>query len=228
MVKKRVLMILLVFILGFSAAACTRSLRKPVQQEVPASQMTETIPEGEADVMEQIYLFATQTAMVEQGVTLADDAGSEIPAGTPAPESTDLVEDQEPDIESPQEPEQTIRDVPTATPGKPDSYTLQKGEFPYCIARRFNVNPNELLRANNLTKDVTIQPGTTLKLPKSDRNYPGSRKLRDHPTTYTVKSGDTVFSIACIFGDADPNAIAYANNLVEPYELSVGQELYIP
>ena len=228
MANKRVLMFLLVFVAVFGAAACTRSLRKPAQQEPPASQIEETAPQGEADVMEQIYLFATQTAMVEQGVTLVEDADSEMPAGTPFPEGSDMVEEQDQETESPQEPDQTIRDVPTATPGKPDSYTLQKGEFPYCVARRFNVNPNELLRANNLTKDVTIQPGTTLKLPDSDRDYPGSRKLRDHPTNYTVKSGDTIYSIACIFGDADPNAIAFANNLDAPYELSVGQELYIP
>jgi len=228
MVKKRVLMILLVGILVFGTAACTRSLRKPVQQEPSATQAVETNPQGESDVMEQIYLFATQTAMVEQGVTLVNETLDEIPAGTPIPETMDLVESQEPELEESQELDQTRQDVPTATPGKPDSYTLQKGEFPYCIARRFNVNPNELLRVNNLAKDVTIQPGTTLRLPSSDRGYPGSRELRDHPTTYTVKDGDTIFSIACIFGDADPNAIAYANNLVEPYKLSVGQELYIP
>ena len=175
MVNKRILMSFLVVGLVFGAAGCTRSLRKPAQQEPLESQILEISPEGEEDVMEQIYLFATQTAMVEQGVILADDAGSELPAGTPVSESTDEAEDQEPETESPEEPGQIIKDVPTATPGKPDSYTLQKGEFPYCIARRFNVNPNELLRANNLTKDITIQPGTTLKLPDSDRNYPGSR-----------------------------------------------------
>lgn len=228
MVNKRVLIILLVFIMVFGAAACTRSLRKPAQQEPSALQIAETAPQGEVDVMEQIYLFATQTAMVEQGVKITEDAVSDIPAGTPVPESMELVESPEPEIEQSQEQDLTRKDVPAATPGKPDSYTLQKGEFPYCIARRFNVNPNELLRVNNLTKDVTIQPGTTLKLPESDREYPGSRTLRDHPATYTVKEGDSIFSIACIFGDADPNAIAYANNLVTPYELSVGQELYIP
>jgi hypothetical protein len=30
--------------------------------------------------------------------------------------------------------------VPTATPGRPATYSLKEGEFPYCIARRFNVD----------------------------------------------------------------------------------------
>ena len=40
--------------------------------------------------------------------------------------------------------------APTATPGLPASYTIQKGEFPFCIARRFNVNPNEMLQITGL------------------------------------------------------------------------------
>ena len=28
----------------------------------------------------------------------------------------------------------------TPTPGRPATYVIQDGEFPYCIARRFNVD----------------------------------------------------------------------------------------
>lgn len=46
-------------------------------------------------------------------------------------------------------------------------------------------------------------------------------------TKYTVKSGDTLYSIGIKFG-IDWKKIAEVNNLDEPYTLSTGQELKIP
>ena len=54
------------------------------------------------------------------------------------------------------------------------------------------------------------------------------RSLLDHPTQYTVVSGDTIYTVACAFGDVDPNAIIFANNLSEPYDLTPGQTIHIP
>jgi LysM repeat protein len=119
--------------------------------------------------------------------------------------------------------------APTATPGLPTSYTLKKGEFPYCIARRFNVNPSELLRINNLTSTSVYTTGMVLKIPQTGNPFPGNRSLRPHPTTYTVKAGDTVYSIACLFGDVDPEAIAYVNGITSPNkQLSAGTTIDIP
>jgi LysM repeat protein len=118
----------------------------------------------------------------------------------------------------------------TAVPAgsRPQTYTLQSGEFPYCIARRFNVDPNELLQINGLTEGVLYPPGTVLKIPQTG-SFPGNRMLRTHPATYTVTSTDeTLYSIACLFGDVDPNAIASANNIPVSTKLTVGQVLNIP
>jgi LysM repeat protein len=52
--------------------------------------------------------------------------------------------------------------------------------------------------------------------------------LKAHPADYTVKAGDTIYSIACDFGDVDPMAIAAANNLQAPYTLKVGDVIRIP
>jgi LysM repeat protein len=118
--------------------------------------------------------------------------------------------------------------VPTSTPGIPATYTLKSGEFPYCIARRFNVNPVELLNLSGLGQNSRPAAGTTLTIPQTGNPFPGDRTLRAHPTTYTIQSGDSIYEIACLFGDVSPEAIAYANSLAAPYDLSAGQTLQIP
>lgn len=122
----------------------------------------------------------------------------------------------------------------TATPtqivvsGRPSTYTLQAGEFPWCIARRFNVDPQTLLSLSGLREGVVYPAGTLLRIPQSG-SFPGPRALRAHPTTYTISSADeTFYSIACLFGDIDPGAIAQANGLALGSPLTVGQTVKIP
>ncbi|HTX92743.1 MAG TPA: LysM peptidoglycan-binding domain-containing protein [Anaerolineales bacterium] len=119
--------------------------------------------------------------------------------------------------------------VPTATPGRPATYTLQEGEFPYCIARRFNVNQQELLSINNLPDTPPLlQPGFVLKIPQTGNPFVGTRALHPHPTTYSVAVNDTIYAIACYFGDVDPTSIAAANGLSLSSPLTVGRVLNIP
>ena len=122
--------------------------------------------------------------------------------------------------------------APTATsvpPGvRPPTYTLQNGEFPFCIARRFNVDPDALLSASGLTSPDLYYPGLTLTIPQSGA-FPGTRMLASHPTTYSVIASDeTVYSVACKFGDVDPAAIASANSISVSSKLTAGQKLQIP
>ena len=119
--------------------------------------------------------------------------------------------------------------VPTATPGRPGTYTLQEGEFPYCIARRFNVDQQELLSLNNLPDNPPLlQPGFSLKIPQTGNPFIGTRALHPHPTTYAVTANDTIYSIACYFGDIDPTSIAAANGLSLTSPLTIGKVLNIP
>jgi LysM repeat protein len=115
-----------------------------------------------------------------------------------------------------------------ATAGVPSSYTLKQGEHPYCIARRFDIDPIQLLAVNGIGSDTVISPGLTLTIPQGTSGFPPPRALRSHPATYTVQSGDTIYGIACLYGDVDPLAIAQANGLSEPYNLSAGTVLNIP
>ncbi len=120
--------------------------------------------------------------------------------------------------------------VATAAP-VPASYTLQKGEWPYCIARRYNVNPNELLNLNGLSTEQSsmLMPGLVLTMPTTGNPFPSDRAWHTHPATYTVSSADTtVYGVACYYGDLQPQAIASANNISVSATLNSGQTLTIP
>ena len=125
----------------------------------------------------------------------------------------------------------TLGTLPTAQPAgpRPATYTLQNGEFVFCIARRFNVDPDETLALNGLIDSQTVYPGLVLKIPQSGKAFPGNRMLKTHPATYTVASAnETIYGVACEFGDIDPSAIAQANGLSVGAALTSGQQLSIP
>lgn len=121
--------------------------------------------------------------------------------------------------------------IPTATPTPmPTTYTLQVGEFPYCIARRFNVDPTELLSLNHLsaTAGAIYKAGMTLSIPQSGKPFPPPRALNTHPASFTVPSAQwTIYKVACYFGDVDPQIIMQMNGLTSP-TLTAGQVLQIP
>ncbi len=224
--------------LAFAAlglAACERSMTAgplPLPTATATSEIGfETIPFEEGlpteDPIQLLYAYATQTAA-------ALGLPTETPAGTmPGAELTPAEEAMTPVVTSYPGTETAPTSfpgvvVPTATPGLPLTYTLQPREFPYCIARRFNLDPEELLAINNLKDGQLFMPGLELKIPQSGKTFPGERALIPHPAAYTVKANDTIYSIACAYGDVDPMMIVYANNLTPPYTLTVGQVLNIP
>lgn len=121
----------------------------------------------------------------------------------------------------------TTQPQPTVQTTRPATYTLKEGEFVYCLARRFNVDPDQILSLNGLKDSETIYPGLTLKIP-STGSFPGPRALKAHPATYVVRADDTIYSVACQYGDVDPLNIAAVNNLAAPYTLTVGSQIQIP
>jgi len=223
--KKRVYAIILVVLVGgLLLTACERPasiapVTTPTQSgEIPFPVATQP------DIMREI-LAATQTAAALSGTQYATSTPAfsyvtstpsgtvvTIPLTTATPMATAV-------------PTKIV--YPTPTPGKPATYTLKKGEFPFCIARRFNVNIADLLSANGLNMNSVVSVGKTLNIPQTG-SFDGARALKTHPASYTVVSGDTVESIACRFGDADPNTILAANGLTAGAALNVGQVLQIP
>ncbi len=120
---------------------------------------------------------------------------------------------------------------PTPDLHRPETYSLNKGEWPFCIARRYNVNPIDLLSASGLSLESKPDVGYVLKIPQTGE-WPesrfGHRYIRIHPADHTVVAGETLNTIACLYGDVDPGGIVEANNLSEPYKISAGMTLHIP
>ena len=209
-------------------SACNRSASEaPVATltPVPQSNAFATIDSGAVQNIETLQAMTTSTALAQGAVT---QDGSVITPQVVTETLTPLV------VTNPTSTATLAvsGDVPAATAipsgSRPASYTLQAGEFPFCIARRFNVDPDELLRLSSLSSGVLYPPGTVLRIPQSG-SFPGDRMLRQHPATYTVsQTGETVYSIACAFGDVDPALIASNNGISVGATLSVGQTLNIP
>ena len=224
---KRLLLVLVTLSFMIGASACVKPASqapKGVESQTPTTITEEPafpVPGSSDDVMSQLEAFATQTAIAMAGPATTVEA-------PPMPAETSEASPSEAAPEATVQPTSAPVVVPTATPGIPKTYTLKKGEHPYCIARRFNVNPNEMLRLSGLSGGSVFTSGTVLKIPQSGSKFPGKRALRSHPTTYRVVSGDTVNSIACLFGDVDPESIIIANKLKSATNISPGDELKIP
>jgi LysM repeat protein len=245
--KQSVILFSLLALTAIIVSACTQPY-STVPLETPAGEGEAPAADAEATSL-FVSPFPTSDnpmAMVEElstATALAETAAA-LTAGTPAAVSTEITPDSgntetagnaatataTPPLSS-ASPTVT-QQAPTAIINAPGSYTLQKGEHPYCIARRFNVNPDELLAASGLTRDqaYSLSTGTTLKIPQTGNPFPGTRPLRSHPDTYTVADATlTVYGVACAYGDVDPAAIVSANSgLSLNSPLTVGQQISIP
>jgi LysM repeat protein len=235
MIMKRFFLIFIIAIIAIGSSGC-----KLPASTAPATATTGTggfpVPGGEGtETMGLFERIATQTALAAAGggqnpavTTNTPEPQAATPAGGGESGGGQVQQPTKPSAPKPTKTARPVVVVPTATAGLPANYTLQKGEFPFCIARRFNVNPSELLSLNGLNNNSATSPGLKLKIPQTGNTFPGTRALVKHPATYTVKSGDTIYSIACYYGDLDPSSIAIANSLKSPYKVTAGQTLEIP
>jgi LysM repeat protein len=224
-------------LLALSITACVLSKSTPPPENLVPYQADETLfpePETQENPLEMLSPFATQTALGsgEHTIDLTPNPIDLTPGFlTPAEtiSGTRVVPTLQPLLTTtPGQSTTVVMNVPPPTPGVPATYTLQKGEFPYCIARRFNVNIGTLLSLNGLNSSSKPAAGFALKIPQDGVPFGSSRALHNHPTTYNVTANDTIYSVACYFGDVDPLVIAQVNNLQPPYKLSPGQSLNIP
>lgn len=108
--------------------------------------------------------------------------------------------------------------IPETTPPQENYlyYTVQKGDSLWSISRKFNVTIPQIVELNNLDT-INLQIGDELKIPTTESSP---------QRTYTVKSGDTLWSIARE-NNISVSELKEINNL-ETNLLSIGQQLIIP
>lgn len=94
-------------------------------------------------------------------------------------------------------------------------YVVKKGDSLYSIAQRYNTTVSELISLNNL-KTTSLSIGQQLRIPSS---------MSASTNLYTVKSGDTLYSIARKF-NTTVDSIKVKNKLSNNL-LKIGQQLII-
>lgn len=96
------------------------------------------------------------------------------------------------------------------------TYTVKKGDNLYNIAKAYNTSVSEITRINNLS-NTSLSIGQTLKIPSSSSNT--------NITTYIVKKGDSLYSIAKKY-NTTVDSLKKKNNL-KTNNLSIGQKIII-
>jgi LysM repeat protein len=98
-------------------------------------------------------------------------------------------------------------------------YTVKSGDTLSKIARQFGTTVNALVALNGIAHPDRIAVGTTICV-KAKGSQPGG-------AYYTVKQGDTLYSIARKFGWT-ASFLAQVNSIPNPNEIYAGRVLWIP
>jgi LysM repeat protein len=113
---------------------------------------------------------------------------------------------------------------PPPTPTPPATHRVREGESLWVIAAYYNTDLATLLWLNGLGQDAVVHPGNEVKV----RLLPGEAPPPT-PTpqlTHIVKSGDTAWGIALLYGLSLEQLAAF-NNMSPDAFLQIGQELAI-
>ena len=105
-------------------------------------------------------------------------------------------------------------------PSNEITYTVKKGDSLYSIAKSFGTTVDSLKQINNLTSNI-LSIGQVLIISKST-----TFEVPDNYILYTVKKGDTLYSIATSNG-ITIDKLKQINDL-KTNTLSIGQKIYIP
>jgi LysM repeat protein len=108
--------------------------------------------------------------------------------------------------------------------GEDTTYTVKKGDTIYSIAKKYGLTVSELKKNNGLKTD-TLKVGQVLKIgyiPVPETTTPTPAPTNN---TYTVKKGDTIYSIAKKYG-LSVSKLKTMNNLKSD-SLKIGQLLKI-
>lgn len=113
--------------------------------------------------------------------------------------------------------------IPTKTGNNPNgmfTYTVKKGDSLYSIARVYETTVDEIKKLNHLTNN-NLSIGQQLQIPETDFTV----TTKPNYSTYTVKKGDTLYSIAKKYNI--PVNTLIVDNALQNNTLAIGQVLNI-
>jgi LysM repeat protein len=149
-------------------------------------------------------------------------------------EAQRIVDELWDDIEGPDDDNgnaTNVVNVPTG-PGASVDYVVRAGDTLFAIASHFGTTWRELADLNHLADPDVINPGQHLRVPATAGSQ-GSSPLVDPPaqtpgnsTTYTVRTGDSLFAIAQRFHTTWQH-LAQVNHLPDPDLIHPGQKLTV-
>ncbi len=103
-------------------------------------------------------------------------------------------------------------------------YVVKKGDWLSKIAPRFGVSVSTLIKVNNIRNPDLIFVGQRLKIPGNQVQT--TSRTHTVSKTYTVRWGDTLFSIAQRF-KVSLNTLVKLNNIFNPNLVYAGQKLVL-
>ena len=123
------------------------------------------------------------------------------------------------------------RSTPKRTSTDESTYTVQRGDNLWDISRSFGTTPDKLRQLNYLGNSSRIYVGQVLKLPGSAKgpSQPApdyDKEPAGETFTYKVKSGDTLWDIARLYGTTTAS-LRRLNGLNRSSRIYVGQKLVV-
>jgi LysM repeat protein len=119
----------------------------------------------------------------------------------------------------------TSAPAPTTPPTTGEvTYTVQRGDTLYSIARRYGSTVEAIASANGIANPNLIRVGQRLTIPTSGSPAPPPPS---GGTTYVVRPGDNLFRIALRYNLSYLYLASY-NGISDPSRIYVGQVLRIP
>jgi LysM repeat protein len=208
----------LVIVLAVVGCTCTQSALPPVEPTAVGAQGAspdEGIPDATA-------IFQTAQANSATAQAAAQDVVEESPTVEPTTPPTEIPPTEIPPTEVPP----TVEPAPTTPPSSgATTYTVQRGDTLYSIARRYGTTVEAIAAANGIANPSRIRVGQTLTIPG------GTGAPAPVPsgggTTYVVQRGDNLFRIALRYGVSYVYLAQY-NGIADPSRIYVGQVLKIP
>ena len=107
-------------------------------------------------------------------------------------------------------------------------YTVAKGDTLYSLSKRYNITIEELTAANPTMADG-LKAGSNVKIPhkvEAKSKKSAKKKNKRQFRSYTVRKGDTMYSIARLF-EVSVGALIEDNDNIDPAKINVGDVVYI-